>query len=216
MLWLPRLYPVIFSKPKAAVSYLGHTEDASNATIYTYTSAPLATNGYNLVACDANGNPSARTLSTVTIDGIGATVFTTINASNLGLAFALAPSSGNPTGNIVATWSGACSRAGFGVWGLSGLLSTIPFDQQSSSASNSVNVNVRANGIAIGAAVADSGSPPTYTWTQLTERYDASEEPNTTHSGADAAFSAVQSALSVDCGATGSASGRAISVITFR
>lgn len=145
----------------------------TNLTTYTFTAMSLGTaseNRYILVGISARSG-TAETISTVTVGGISATQVIDFqdSTSNAGLFIAAVPT--GATGNVVVTFTGAMVRAAVGLWAVTGLRSTTPFDTATDGVSAySAAIDIPARGFAVG--IAFSHETGSLTWTNLTEDFD--------------------------------------------
>ena len=182
------------STPPAAVL----TDSATNAsglTNYSFTSTNLGTASPDRKIVVAVGvrHTTARTINTVTIAGVTATTLVELTGSgqqSCGLYIAAVPT--GATGTIDVALSGAASRAGIGVWAVTGLDSTTPTftGSTTNTTTTSTTIDVDEGGIIIAANYGVGSSSGT--WTNLTEDYDLALTGPNSFSGASSSFATAQ------------------------
>lgn len=189
----------IWPKQVASVAYADAAVVTTDLSTYTFSGRALGTPAadrhivvaVNSASTDANsGNP------TVTVDGVAATLLGTASTVSDGstvarrLALFIAPATANATGDIVVTYGAGQQRCGIGVWAVYGLRSTTPVDYEkgdNTGTPTALTLDVAEDGVVIAAWQSNgSAAARTTTWTNATERYDATVEGFTAHSGADA------------------------------
>lgn len=186
------------------MNFLQATSDSSNATVYTFASQSLgdaAENRYIIVAIKTrdSGN-SAKTINSVTIGGIPATIVVqrqnnAANSSIAGIAIALVPT--GTTGDIVITFSEEMLRCGIGVYRAIDINPT-PIDIGSSVASNpTYSIDIPAGGFAIGAVANSNSNDSSAVWSGITEKYDSIVESVMLSSGASDEFVSAQTDLAL-------------------
>lgn len=197
----------------ATRTFLAATGDTADLTTYTFAGQNLGTASADRIIVVAiagrEGDGGAnRTLSSVTVAGISATIIA--NSGNVpthtDIAVAAVPT--GTSGSIVVTYSGQVSRCVIGTWATTGMsASSTSADASDTSDPYSASVDVPAGGVAFGISY-DNGNT-TFTWTGLTEDSDAVYEGRTV-SFASAAFASQQTGLAVQAdAATDSGVGRA-------
>jgi hypothetical protein len=111
-------------------AWQGSAEDASNATIYTFTAQPIgdAAAARFVVVGVAMVGTAARTVSTLTIGGISASKLTGagVQNGNTDLEFWGVTVPTGTTATIVVTASGACVRAAIFIWALTNYTGIAP------------------------------------------------------------------------------------------
>ena len=112
-----------------------------------------------------------------------------------------APVPTGTTGNVVVTFNNMMGNAGIGIFRVLGAASS----SHATATDNDSNpmtatINVPANGVLIGCAGENNSA--TYTWTNLTEKYDEGTGNTETHTGASDAFLSTQSNLAITCDQT--------------
>lgn len=194
--------------PDATVTWTDESADSTDGSSFSFASQAFGTarnDRYIAVAFHGVNTTAVRTVSSVTIGGIAATQV--VATSNNGATFKetcemwIAPVPTGTTGTVAITFSGTILLCSIGVWALYGVANATPTDTGSSAADpfNDV-INVNAGGVLVSYAVcAGSVAVPTFTWTNLTERFDATTEASSFsgHSGASDAFATTQTGLSV-------------------
>jgi len=194
------LFPIFAPhSPDATVVYTDYSVDATNSTSYTFSSSAIGTASSNrkIVVGPVSNRAPGTTATAVTVGGISATSVIG-QTSNNGEQRAELWEAEVPTGttaDIVVTWAATADSCGIGVWAV--------YDAAASASDTASddgvptlleeNLTIPAGGVAI--SVACSGSSATYTWTNLTEKYDATVEGTVTFSGASDAFSTLQTSL---------------------
>lgn len=177
-----------------AIVFANSYPDTTDQTTYTFSSAAIGTASADRIVIVVIGSRanSARSISSVTIAGIAATVIATANNTGGGAdivaIYAAAVPSGT-TGNVVITFSGTMLRCGIGTYAMTGASSVTPYDTATavpSGSSASINtIDSPANGAILGASLAGSSGTASVTWTGLTENFDI--QPETSSSGVSGA-----------------------------
>lgn len=171
------------------VDFLQTTGDTTDASAYTFAGQSLgaaADDRYIVVSAVGRKAGAAFTLLSISIGGVAATIITQItntitNSDAAALVIAKVPT--GATGDIVVTWSTTILRCQINVWRLTGISSPTPSDfDQSTAADPSVNLDIPANGGAIGAGLTAAASSAT--WTGLTEDSDSTLESFVTQTAA--------------------------------
>src|SRR3990167_2651308 len=161
-----------------AASFLQAAVDTTEATIYTFSSQSLGTaaaDRYIVVAIAARGLGTTRTISSVTVGGVSATINVqtpniTSNTSLTGIVIAAVPT--GTTGDIVITFDAQMLRCGIGLYRVTNLVSATPTDTDGSTAADpSVTLTTVDGGIAIGVGFTQDTAPQA-AWTGATENYD--------------------------------------------
>ena len=186
-----------------AISLTDNTVNGSNLTTYTFSSQSLGTAAASrqiVVGVIASGAGPARTVSSLTIGGVSASLIkaqTGQSEGNTEIWSAAVPS--GTTGDVVVVLSSGWNRCGFGVWRMTGA-STSASDTGGSVA-NPLNdsLDIPANGGAIG--LSHNQLDATTDWTNLDEDYDEEVGASVYQSGASKTFAAAQSALSITAAA---------------
>lgn len=152
-----------------AVSYITSGTDTTDATTYTFAGKSIGTaSADRVVAVFIHGRGgTARTVSTVTIAGVSATIVTATNVSSqqpAAWAYALVPS--GTTGDVVVTFSGSLSRAGIELYTITGGPITV-VDSDTTATSSALTVDVATGGVTLMGASRGAGTG-TVTWTGVT------------------------------------------------
>lgn len=176
--------------PSKTLEFIDTAVNTANLTTYTFTSRVLGdaqADRYIIVV--ALTGTASRTLMALTVGGVSARIVCTITGTsgtsrNAGLAIANVPT--GTVGDIAATWSSGCVQCGIGWWRATGLSSEIENDfGTTTSDPGAIPLDTVAGGFVVGGIVTSSGG--SFSWTNVTERYDqAAGENNTIFSGADA------------------------------
>lgn len=151
------------------------------ATNYTYTAQGIGTaaaNRYVIVCASSANSAAARSVSSLTIQGISATKLVEAQGSSAtsgldSIWIAAVPT--GTTGDVVVNYSGAMIQSEIFVYSVTGLLSTTPVATYTDSSAASgtrtfSSVNEPANGFTIGlAGIRSTGADQVMTWSGLTE-----------------------------------------------
>jgi hypothetical protein len=182
-----------------AFSFLQSTGSNSNLTTYTFSSENLGAadaGRYIIVGVTARNSTADRTLDSVTVGGVAATIVADIadGTSRASIAIAAVPT--GTTGDVVVTYSGQQLRCRIGLWRATGIDPT-PHDTETDGSDTvpSASLNVPAGGFAV--AVAMENALTTATWVGLTEAWDAQNE--ITMTGAGDEFASAQTGLAISC-----------------
>jgi hypothetical protein len=178
----------------------------TDADTYTFEDENLGTESADryiaIVVHARDSGATAKTIDTVTVAGISASEI--VQAQGTGgtnsdlCGIFLAPVPTGTAGDVVVTFSEAVLRCAVAAFSLTGINPTA-HDTNSSTATNpSAEIDVPADGVALGGGTA--GSSGTSTWTAgLTERYDNSGIAGElgTWTGASDAFDTIQTGLTI-------------------
>lgn len=177
-------------------------ESPTNQSAYTFSSVNLGTaTSDRVIIVSTTGRAddgTARTLSSMTIGGVSATI--NVQSENSGNVAAIACASvpTGTTGDVVVTFSGTMGDAKIATYRATNI-STTATDTGSSSANPLTDtLNISATGFALSMAKSD-GTTPTATWTNLVERFDESDQGGNYVSGASQTYQTAQTALSITC-----------------
>ena len=192
----------------ATVVKTDNAVDTSVATTYTFTSKSIgtaATGRRIIVAVGSPANGSSHAAPTVTCGGNSMTLVTSSYVEGTGggqfcpLALYVLQVDTGTTATIVVTWSGNMGNCSVGVWAAYDLTSSTATAVATSTANPGTgSINVSAGGILIGASVIYyTEGVPTFTWTNLTERYDTTVAATSAYTGASDAFASAQTSLAV-------------------
>jgi hypothetical protein len=183
-------------------AYLQTAADSANASTYTYTSQSLgaaAADRYIVVGVASRIGAASLTLSSLTVGGVTATIVDQRSATGVAsggtattlgaLAIAAVPT--GTTGNVVVNLSATALRCVVSMWRFDGLASATAFAAGDSAATApTINLDIPANGAAVGIITAGYSGSLTASWTGLTEQYDATTEALAVSSASDAIISA--------------------------
>lgn len=176
-----------------ALSYLGNSSSETDLTTYTFSSCALgaaATDRRIVVGAYGRDNGGASISTTaLTVGGVSATkIVEVINDSNIKNVAALwvADVPTGTTGDIVVTFSTALVRAGIGWWGITGGAGGVIDSGSSASQTASAPLTVNPGGAVIGFS-GDGASATTYTWSNITEDFEALVGTTSSMSGASQA-----------------------------
>lgn len=202
-------------------AYRTHIGDSADATTYSggsWNSIAIGDadpNRYVLVGI--YGSSGTRTVSSVTIGGVSATLVSDgtnsarIQHSAGTSEFWIAAVPTGTTANISITWSGSQNRCGAGVWTMVRPKSTTAVDVDSSNSASPASVTLTTTNPGVVFAIGGNNSTGSYSWTNVTERYDSVFE--NANSGADAATTG--SSLAVTATFTGSPAIRTLLCVAF-
>lgn len=165
--------------------FLQGTPDTANATTYTFSAQNLGTadaDRYIIVCASGRSNATGRTISTITIGGVSATIVCSatrddggINSIAIAIAIAAVPT--GTTGDIVVTYSGSMLRSAIQAYRAVDINSATPTDTVTSNtgttATSAGALDVAAGGFAIGCCTfAYATSATSSSWSELTEDHD--------------------------------------------
>src|SRR5690606_25615045 len=112
-----------------------------------------------------------------------------VQGGNSTLEFWAANVPSGTTANISITWSGGQVRCGAGVWTLVRPKTIQAVDVGTSTAATGANTTLTTATTGVVLAAHYSNDSNSYTWTNVSERYDTGIESTSGHSGADVATS---------------------------
>lgn len=209
----------------ATITLTAHAVSTSDASTYTYTAQSVGTADSTrviIVGSTGTNTTGAPAFSSVTVCGNTATSQVEIGSSGSGAftragLFSVALASGTSC-DIVVTFTGTQLRNGIGVWAAYGLNSATATATNTSTANPATaTLNISAGGVAVGyEGVAGSGAVRTFTWTNLTEDFDETTEPNGSHTGASGAFGTAQTGLSITSTPSGAVINTSFAIAAFR
>lgn len=192
----------------ASISYITNAASSSGLTNYTFSTQSIgtaATGRRIIVIASGYSTTGGRTLSSVTIGGNAATSIVTASDSGgavnsqLSGIFILQVDAGT-TADIVVNFSGGMGGCDIGVFAAYDLLSSTATDTGSSVANPMTDtIDISAGGICVAGCETYTTGSSGHTWTNLTERYDATQQTQLYYTGASDAFASAQSALAVTC-----------------
>ena len=175
---------MLFSRPPAVVgpplaTYITSVADTADATGYTFTGQSLGTAAADrevVVAVQSRTGGTSITVSSLTVGGISATL--EVRTANTASGYTLieiwrAPVPTGTTGDVVVNFTGGTAlRCAIDIYKLTGRSSTFATSSTGASNGGTLSLNVAANGAVI-AAAASASATSAFTWTGVTERYDA-------------------------------------------
>lgn len=185
-----------------AVAFLQTASDTTDVSTYTFAAQNLGTAAADrciIVAVHARDTGTgAKTISSVTVNGVAAVIAVqnqaaSTNSTIVGIAIAEVPT--GTSGDIVVVFSEAMIRCSVAAFAATGIDETAHDTGLSDATDPTNDLDVPAEGIAV--ACASFGTAGTFSWTGLTERYDAQVESASTISGASDAFATTQSGLTI-------------------
>lgn len=186
MLFSPPM--LLSSKAPMAASFVTNGMTPSGSNPYTFSGVSIgdAAGDRLVVVAIGWGTSGTVTVSSATIGGVSASIAAQTTGTNVGIALIYAVVPSGTTADIVVTMSTSGSRLYYGVWRVTGQLSTTPYDTDApaggGSASRSVTIDIPAGGFVF--AASQGSDPGGVTWTNATERWDYSDF-NDKNNGAD-------------------------------
>lgn len=178
-----------------AVTFLQTATDGTNQTTYTFASQNLgAATATRYIIASITGRSddgSARTISSVTINGVTATINDQQENSGsiAGIACANVPT--GTAGNVVVVWSGGMTDCAVSLHYFLDLDSATALSTGKSTADpGTATVVTQSGGIMVAVTRDDDGSA-TATWTNATEDYDGADATGNDISGASTEFATV-------------------------
>lgn len=158
----------------ATITYIGTVSDATNLTTYTFTAANLGTGGGHVALVVIPNDIAA--INSVTVDGQSCTAKCSADSGNGRVLVAIYLSDATvaaTSGNIVVAGADSGTSCAVHVYRINNLQSTTATDTDTTATDNSaITLTVSAGGVFIGGASNDQSSG-TFTWTNITEDYDA-------------------------------------------
>lgn len=177
----------------AAITFAASAVDTTNVadSTYTFTAHSIgtaATDRYVIVTTQIRGGVGF-TVTSCTVGGAATSTVVTNEdgGTNVQIWITSSPVTSGTTADIVVTVGGGvtvfcCGIATYAVTGLASNVATATATQDTDN--TATNLTVSAGGVAVAAAIV-SGATPTFTWTNLTERFDATiEASGASHTGA--------------------------------
>ncbi len=194
------------------LTFRDHAIDATDAATYTYSNKNIGTAAADRIVLVGilGGSTTARTISSVTIGGIAATVRHTQNEGVHTAALYEATVPTGTTATIVVNWSGAHNRCAIVWWTATGLTSGVPVDTDGgwirAAGATVINLTTVAGGFVIGFAVHPNPLSGSITWSTLTEEFadQVFEFAAARYSGASVATSGSSLTISPSVGNTNS------------
>lgn len=187
---LPGLYQPIPDPPEPfSATFITSTFSAANSTVYTFSSQSFgdpASNRYIIVGaggteagnitCSIGGIAGSLSIASTT-GGYGATAFFTARVP--------ASTAGTVTVNFPSASQGLCGISIYRVTGINPTPTDVGTDVTLSSNALSTVLAVPSGGVGLAIAMyAGNGGARTFTWTNLSENFDATIEGSETFSGA--------------------------------
>jgi hypothetical protein len=207
----------------ATLVHVATTGDINGLTNYTFTNHAIgtaATGRRVLVFAGCIGSGTPRSISSITIGGVTATILVSNSTGNRPAAIAVLQVDTGTTATIVVNTSGTEGNCLIGVWSVVGLNSdaaydtAVVYDTLGTEIMNLV-LDVAAGGVVVAGRMESTGSP-TFTWSGLTENYDSAFDGvngcGTTASAMTAAAVANQTYTVTSTGSTGNNVGLALSM----
>jgi hypothetical protein len=199
------------------------TSLSTNLTTYSFATQGIgaADATRRVVVGVAWGHTLTRTLSSATIGGVGATIHVQTNAVNIdGTALISAAVPTGTTATIDITFSGGAINCAIATWSLlnaTGSPSATASDNTVAANALSVALNVPANGslFAIAETLGSGGVPRTHTWTNATERADATIETSDAYTAASETGLGVETPRTVTATASGTLTGACMCAMTW-
>jgi hypothetical protein len=223
--WLPGIAmpfaPSSAAPPPPSLEFRVSAVDATDLTTYTFSTVDIgvADSTRRVIVGVAGAAGAARTLSSATIGGVSATIHTNLSsADHSSLISVLVPT--GTTATIVLTFSGGMISAGIGVYRLINETVSTPHatatDTTLSAGVLSTTIDVPSNGALVAVCKGFAAiSPPTYTWSGATERYDQTVESADSHSGASETGLGSETGRTVSATLTGLGPSGTLSVLTW-
>ena len=191
----------------ARVVFTDETLKPDIETVATVTSQAIGAESADRIVVVGVGTVDTATnsVSSVTINGVSATIIDQTTQSSAGIFSVAALCYARvPTGtsvSIVVTWADQVFRTHIGVWALYGVGTLVPHDFGKSAVDPGAvaNMDVPAGGVAVGySAMYDTSLGGTYTWSNITEDFDVDGAgTNEQYSGASIARQAAQVASTI-------------------
>ena len=177
----------------ARVSFLTDAFDGTDLTTYSFASISLGDDTATRVIVVGAGtvDTGANSIASGTIGGVATTVIANADSGGgvgavAGMMYAVIPTGTGSTGTIAVTMTAAAFRLKIGVWVIYNYAASAPYANNTSVVDpNSATRTPTANSVCIGVSTTYTEAGATYTWTNLTENYDADGEGiNENYSGA--------------------------------
>ena len=203
-------FPTINPGGIVTASYEATAVSVTDLTTYTFSGLAIGTAAPDRkVVVIVSGSVASRSVSSVTVGGISATLVKSQTDTNAIIEIWQAVVPTGTTGDVVVVWSGAMTRCGVGVWAVYEA-AIAAFDTGSSNADPMTDtLNCPANGVVIGGAT-NSNTVSAHAWTGITENFDDLVESVTYHTGAFLTFSTTQTGLTVTADPDGAAADTAM------
>jgi hypothetical protein len=169
----------------ATFSWTDNAFDTSNSTAYTFSGKTIGTAASNRsVIVGVQGGDGTATVSTLTVGGVSASYVTRVQNGSQTMELWKAAVPTGTTADVVVTWSGGQNRCAMGCGAAYGAATSATATASSTANPMAASLAIPANGFGLGYGC-DGGSGGTYTWTNLTEAFDAAAgAEGLSHSGA--------------------------------
>jgi hypothetical protein len=157
--------------PAATVVFKTRGRDATNLSQYNFTDVDVeaTTTNKTVIVAFNYGSGSIGSVDFVTIEGVSATLLSSITNGNQGLAM-FAAACTTATADITIDLQNTENRLQYAIWVAYNLQSLTPVDTALISPEATSNLSTTAGGIAIGYGMVRANS--SFTWTGLTEDFD--------------------------------------------
>lgn len=194
---------------KATVTLTDNSVDTTNLTAYTFSSQSLGTAAVDrrIIIGVAGSGANAGAVSTLTVGGVSATNIIALENVDTETEIWIADVPTETTGDVVVTFAAVKARCGIGVYRAIGSRSGAIATSSSTADPMSASLLIPYDGIAVGVGMDQSTS--TYTWTNLTERYDETVEGTISHTGSSLNSDITQT-LTITCNPSSAASQQAM------
>lgn len=215
-------FAVIPPPAAATISFTASATDDTSQTTYTFSGVALGTAAADrkivVGVGGARAAAGAHTVASMTVGGIAASLVKQQDVSagdreTAEIWQAAVPT--GTTGDIVVTFDAGMVGAGIGVWAVYGAQSAAHATAGSNADPMNASIDVPSGGVLIGYARNANGG--TFTWTNLTEKFDEqfdSAAPSN-HTGAADTFASAQTALSVTCDPSTAGSDNAMALASW-
>lgn len=194
-----------------AFAFVTSGVDTATATTYSEVTQSVGTDvsapdhRYTVVAVGGFTGGTSKTVSSITICGVAGTSVIATAGNVEPSAFFIADTTGlGTTCTIATTFSGSMTNHGWGIWRMVNPTSSTAGSTNSgswtaSSTAMTLSVNIIAGGAAAGYANGNISAVRTFTWSGLTERFDAAvDAPEfSSHTGADGTTAGTPTAITV-------------------
>jgi len=204
------------------ITYLDTVIESANQTTYTFSGVGIGAAGGNRTICVAafsEGTSAPRVVGSISVGGSAATIHASANSNNVNWPVSLASvkfTSGT-TADIIVVMDGSARSCCIAIWDVRnvGSISDTGNSAVSGPDPSVADITVQADGGLIGAAHA-GGSTNTFTWTNLTERFDKTGATGNSENitGASDVFDALQDEITITCDPSAS-SQRGMALVAF-
>lgn len=157
-------------------SYLGTWTNTGDLTTYTYTQATHGQSPAAGIILIATNGQNSRTVSSVTVNGVSATQQVGITTGSRTNYFFAIQHSGGDLGDIVVTLNAGGNRNSISLFGITERTNITADDTDGGDTTDPLSGTVNTTTNCFVAAAVASSNGGTFTWTNLTERYDAAIE----------------------------------------